>query len=133
MAVRASFYHDDGFVGVNLYPDERRMKVGDDPGIPGYDPGFRLWFYWDDDKLADNDEYEFVLVEVNNIRNLRDEDLAALDQLEIPLVDIPEIDMFDVTVSDVLRWARSVYPGRGSGSPAQPVPAGTETGRQLWP
>lgn len=132
MAIKADFYHDDGFVGVDLFPEERRMKVGDDPCIPGYDPGQRLWFYWDDDKLADHDEYEFVMVEVNNIRNLRDEDLAALDHLDIPRIDVPDIDMFDVRVSDVLRWARETFPGR-TGAGLTPAAYGDAVSREIQP
>lgn len=133
MAVKASFYHDDGFVGIELYPDERRLKIGEDPDIPGYDPGCRLWFYWDDDRLADDDVYEFVMVEVNNIRNLRDEDLTALDRIDAPRVDIPEIGFVNAALSDVLRWARRTYPGRNPEVVPHTIPAAGTDERQFWP
>lgn len=130
MAVRARFYHGDGFVSIDIYPDERRLKVGEAPRIAGYDPGQRLWFYWDDDKLTDNDEYEFVMVEVNNIRNLLDEDLDALDTINTPRIDVPEINLYDVSMSDVLRWARDAYPGRPSVLVSQAAARDAESAHQ---
>ena len=109
MAVRASLHYDDGFVALNLYPDERRPKVDGDPDIEGYDPGDRLWFYWDDEKAASG-EYELLGIEINDIGWLRDEDLDAIDKLDLPCVDVPEAELFNAKASDVLRWARKVYP-----------------------
>jgi hypothetical protein len=111
MAVKATLYYDDGFVALNLRPDERRPKVGEDPDIPGYDPGFRLWFYWDDEKIAKG-EYELLGIEINDIGWLRDEDLDAIDQLDLPRIDVAEAGLYDATASDVLRWARKTYPSR---------------------
>lgn len=114
MAVAATLYHDDGFVGLMLCLDEQREKVGDDPSIANYDPGDRLWFYWDADRLLNRDEYVFLGIEVNDIGLLRDEDLDAIDHLDLPLVDVPVAGMSDARISDVLRWARKTYPSRYS-------------------
>lgn len=115
MAVEASLDCVDGLVGLFLSIAKDREKIGDDPNIAGYDPGDRLWFYWDAEKLlGENEEYDFLGIEINDIGMLRDEDLAIIDRLDLPHVDVPEVGMFDAPISDVLRWARKTYPSRYS-------------------
>jgi hypothetical protein len=115
MVVEASIHCDDGLVGLMLLPIGAREKVGDIPNVEGYDPSGRLWFYWDAEKLlGKNEEYDFLGIEINDISMLWNEDLAIIDQLELPHVDVPEAGMFNASISDVLRWARKVYPSRYS-------------------
>lgn len=115
MAIEASVYCDDGLVGLMLLPIGAREKVGDIPNVKGYDPSGRLWFYWDAEKLlGEHEEYDFLGIEINDISMLHDDDLAVIDQLHLPRVDVPEVGLYDAPVSDVLRWARKVYPSRYS-------------------
>jgi hypothetical protein len=114
MAVEAAVHYDDGLVGLMLLPIGAREKVGDDPNVEGYDPGGRLWFYWDAEKLYGTEEYDFLGLEINDIGMLRDEDLTVIDQLDLPHVDVPEAGMYDAPIADVLRWARKTYPSRYS-------------------
>ncbi|CAN5639391.1 hypothetical protein BH20CHL1_BH20CHL1_00780 [soil metagenome] len=106
MAVRADFNsYNDGYTFLDFYPDERRLRVTDDPEVPGYDHPFSVSFYWDGDKL-EHGQREFVGIEIADIRRLHDEDLRAVAYLDLPLVDIPERGLYKVSVADVLRKAR---------------------------
>lgn len=74
----------------------------------------RFYFAWDADKL-ERDEYEFGGIEVPDIAHLTEDWLAELDKLDLPRVDVPEAGLRDVTISDVLRWARKTYASRYTG------------------
>jgi hypothetical protein len=118
MAVTATLYYDDGFVGLMLNPIGNREKVGDDPIVPDYDtPGY-LYYYWDAVKLEEQNVYDFIGIEVIDIGRLKDQDLEVMDSLNLPRVNVPEIGMVDTSVGDVLRWARAVYPSRYSATSA---------------
>lgn len=107
MALRAWFsIYRDGLAYLNFYRDEQRLRVSDDPEIPGYEPSPLVSFYWDGEKL-DAGEREFVGLEVGNIATLYDEDLRGLDSLQLPLVDVPELGSFDVSPAEVFRRARA--------------------------
>jgi hypothetical protein len=113
MAMKAELFRHDEFVAINLYPDERRLKVEDEPSLPDYDPGWRIWFYWDDEKL-DHGEHEFLGVEVPNIDRLEEQDFVALERLNPPRIDLPEERLFGVTVADALRWVKQSRANRQS-------------------
>lgn len=119
MAVEASIHYYDGLVGLMLEPIGAREKVGDIPNVAGYDPSGRIWFYWDAEKLlGENEEYDFLGIEINDISMLRDEDLEIMDRLDLPRVDVPEAGFHNVLISDALRWARTTYPSRYSAASA---------------
>lgn len=110
MAVIAGIIHYDGFVSVDVNPGVQKAGVVSSPD--GRDWPFD--FDYDDEKLA-RGEREFVGIEVLDVSFITDYWLAELDKVEgLPRVDIPEAGLFDVTISDVLRWARQTYPSRYS-------------------
>lgn len=110
MAVTAEMYHYDGFVAINLL----------DPSLPHADvvshPDDRDWpfdFSYDDEKFA-RGEREFLGIEVLDVSFITDYWLGELDKVDLPRVDVPEAGLVDVTISDVLRWARQTYSSRYS-------------------
>lgn len=109
MAIAAELLYLDGVVFLELLPDTRRARVSSDPD----DRNWPFYFYYDDEKLA-HDDREFVGIEVLDVSNITDEWLAELDKVDLPRVDVPEAGLVDVTISDVLRWARQTYPSRYS-------------------
>lgn len=84
-------------------------------------PDNRDWpfdFSYDDAKFVLG-EREFLGIEVLDVSFITDYWLAELDKVEgVPRVDVPEAGLFDVTISDVLRWARQTYPSRYSSATA---------------
>lgn len=66
-----------------------------------------MFFYWDDEKIEDSGEHEFLGVEIVDISDLSDRDLDAIERLNPPQIDLPEQDLFDVSVTDVLRRTRA--------------------------
>ncbi len=117
MAMRAELFRYDEFVAINLYPDERRLRVEDDPSLPGYNPDWRIWFYWDDETL-DRGEHEFLGVEVPNNDRLEEQGFLALERLNPPRIDIPKERLFGITVADALRWAKRSRANQQSRIPA---------------
>lgn len=117
MAVTAHLDQHDELVTIDLYTDEVRLRASDNPCLPGYDPAWRIWFYWDDEKL-DHGEHEFVGVEVPNIDRLEEQDFAALERLNPPRIDLPEECLFGVTVADALRWVKRSRANQQSRIPA---------------
>jgi hypothetical protein len=109
MAVKAhlSQYDDDRFVNLDWYVDERRVRSTDDYPSPGYEPDAHMFFYWDDEKIEDLGEHDFLGVEIIDISELSDKDLDAIDRLDPPRIDVLEEGPFDVSVTDVLRRART--------------------------
>ncbi|HET7037319.1 MAG TPA: hypothetical protein VFI42_16660 [Thermomicrobiaceae bacterium] len=107
MAVMTRLYHSDGLVELSLYPGEPRVRVADDPDE-------RLWpyyLYWDEAKL-ERGEREFVGIEVFDVSDITADWLAALEQLDLPRIDVPEAGLQDVSVADALRWAKAHFPSR---------------------
>ena len=119
MAVRAEFDIHNELIHLDLYPGQRRLRVTADPGVPGYEQGFNVWFYWDGDLLEQN-EREFLGVEVGNIEYLTEADLVVVEQLDLPRIDVPEGGLHDVTVADALRWAKAHFPSRLKQPSTQP-------------
>lgn len=117
MAVNARFDQHDELVTIDLYTGQARLRASDAPRLPGYDPAWRIWFYWDDEKL-DRGEHEFLGVEVPNIDRLEEQDFLALERLNLPRIDIPEVRLFSVTVADALRWAKRSRANQHSRIPA---------------
>jgi hypothetical protein len=113
MAVIAGIIHYDGFVSVDLYPDKQKAGVVSSPD----DRSWPFDFDYDDEKLA-HGEREFVGIEVLDVSLITDYWLSELDKVDLPRVDVPEAHLFDVTISDVLRWARQTYPSRYSSATA---------------
>lgn len=110
MAIAAGIYHDDGLIAVDLYPGVPKAGVVHLPD----DRDWPFDFSYDDDKFADG-ELEFLGIEVLDVSFITDYWLAELDKVDgLPRVDVPEAGLFDVTISDVLRWTRQTYPSRYS-------------------
>jgi hypothetical protein len=114
VAISATLYYDDGFVGLMLLPIGEREKVADAPDVAGYEPATSLYYYWDAVKLIEHNEYDFLGIEITDIGRLYDTDLEVIDSLNLPRVNVTEAGIVDGTVGDVLRWARKVYPSRYS-------------------
>lgn len=128
MAVDAELTLEGGHLNLDLYPGERRVRVSDDPPeLPDFDPGSTTWPYYDGDAL-ERGEYEFVGIEIADMARFRDEDLAALETLNLPRVTCREQGLIDVSVADALRWAKRAHLAalaRGEGVVWGPVPAAT--------
>lgn len=107
MAVEASIYHDDGLVAVELYPDVQKAGVVSMPD----ERDWPFYFDYDDEKLATG-EREFLGIEVLDVSLITDEWLAELEKLDLPRVDVAEAGLTDVSIADVLRWARDTFPSR---------------------
>lgn len=107
MAVRASFdQYSDGMAYLTLYPGEQRIRTSDDPHVPGYEWTSSFIFFFDHDKIEEQGIWEFLGLTILYIERVSDEDLRALEYLQVPLVDIPEHGLYNVAVTDVLRRAR---------------------------
>lgn len=113
MAITADLMYFDGLVFLDLSPGSLNARVSSDPD----DRNWPFYFYYDDEKLACNDR-QFVGIEVLDVSNITDDWLTNLDVLNLPRVNVPEVGLFDVTISDVLRWARQTYPSRYSNATA---------------
>lgn len=113
MAVRASLYYDSSMLSIDLYPDDSREWVSDLPD----DQAWPFDFDWDAQRL-ERGEYELGGVRVGDMRLITESWLDALDALELPRVDVPAAGLLDVTISDVLRWARRTYPSKYATSAA---------------
>lgn len=107
MANRADLTFSNGLIFLDLSPDSRRARVASDPD----DRNWPFYFYYDDEKLA-RGEKALVALEVLDVSNITDDWLSNLDALDLPRVDVPNAGLFDVTIADVLRWARETYPSR---------------------
>lgn len=113
MAVKAEIFHHDGWFALGLYPGEEREWVGDEPDSRRWP----FYFAWDAKKLEEG-VYELGGIEVLDVSLITDEWLAALDELDLPRVEVPEGRLFNASISDVLRWARTTYPSRYSAASA---------------
>lgn len=114
MAIKTALSHFDGFFAVHLT----------EPPLPHADvldyPDDRAWpfeFSYADAKFAAG-EREFLGIEVLDTSNITDYWLAELDKLDLPRVDVPEAGLTDVSIADVLRWARETFPSRYSSATA---------------
>jgi hypothetical protein len=107
MAVDADLYMRGGQVDLQLYMGQPKDRVSDDPPeLPNFDPGSTTWLYYDGDHL-ERDEYEFLSIEVSDIGRYGDDDIAVVERLDAPRVNVREHGLVDVSVADVLRWARA--------------------------
>lgn len=114
MAVNVGIYYDDGLVAFDLYPGTPKAAIVDYPD----DRDWPFEFYYDDEKFALG-EREFLGIEVLDVSFITDYWLGELDKVEcLPRVDVPEAGLVDVTIADVLRWARQTYPSRYSSATA---------------
>jgi hypothetical protein len=109
MALNVKIEHFDGKVILDLFPEEPRQWIADDPE----DRNWPLYIYADHEKL-NRGEYEVVGIEALDVSDITDEWLNALDALDLPRVDVPDAGLADVAVSEVLRMARTTYPSRYS-------------------
>lgn len=107
MAVTATPYHDEGHVSFDLYLDQFRDRVSDDPD----ERNWPFWMYWDAPKL-DEGEREFLGIEAHDVSDITDYWLGELEQIDLPRIDVPQADLQNVSVADALRWARQTYPSR---------------------
>lgn len=113
MILEANLYHDTNMFSIDLYPDEDREWVSDVPDE-------RDWpfdFDWDAQKL-ERGEYALGGIRIGDVRLITDYWLDELDTLDLPRVDVPTADLFDVAISDVFRWARRTYPSKYATSAA---------------
>ena len=109
MAVEARVHLEGRHLDLQLYADERRSRVSDDPPeLRGFSFGSTTWPYYDGEKL-DRGEYEFVGIEVSSIGDLTDKDIAAIERLDWPRVNVPQAGLLDASIADVLRWARAAH------------------------
>lgn len=107
MAVEARIIQVDGLVFLELGTVPNGPRVASSPDD-------RFWpfdFYYDDEELARGHRV-LVGIEALDVSHITDDWLAELDKLALPHVNVPEAGLFDVTISDVLRWARKTYPSR---------------------
>lgn len=107
MAVAAAIISFDGLVFADLRPGSAIPRIASMPDE-------RTWpfdFYWDLEGFH-RGERCFVGLEVADVSLITDDWLAEFDKLALPRVDVAEAGLVDVTISDVLRWARRTYPSR---------------------
>lgn len=111
MAVNASLnqYDQDRTVDLQLYSDEPRVRVTDNPPRSDREPDAYISFFWNDEKIESQGEYELLGVEILNIGKLSDGDIELIENLNPPRIDIPEVGLHDVTVGFVLRRARAKW------------------------
>lgn len=109
MAIIAELMYFDGLLFLDLSPGSPNARVSSDPD----DRNWPFYFYYDDEKLARNVRH-LVGIEVLDVSNITDEWLTNLDTLDLPRVDVPAASLVNVTISDVLRWARQTYTSRYS-------------------
>ena len=102
MIVTAHLYVDDPLVSLDLYPDMQKSGVIDAPD----DRPWPFQFNYDDAPLADGTR-RFLGIDVLDITNVDDTWLCELDKLNLPRVDVTNANLRNVTVADVLRWARA--------------------------
>lgn len=109
MAVKAAIFHDDGYVAVDLYPDQGRERIESDPGLPGLN--LPVLFFYDAQKLARGGR-EILGISVLNVADLEEHHIDYLERLDLPRVDCVEAGLCDATIGEVLRWAKRAFPGR---------------------
>ncbi len=109
MAVTATLDRFEAKLYLHLRPDEVRDRVGDVPA--GVDDWAPVLFLWDGQKLM-HGEWELLGVQALDLTRVTDEHLAQIERLGLPRVDVPEAGLADVSVADVIRWARSQPPAR---------------------
>ncbi len=112
MAVNVGLFYSDAYFAVDAYPGEDRERVEDPP--PGVDLGPKSpWvFEWDADRL-DRGEHEFLGLTAFGLATLTDEDLSALARVPLPRVSCAAAGLSDVSLVDVIRWAKHGLRGRG--------------------
>src|SRR5262245_20422916 len=104
MAVIARLYDLDSALGLLLRSAESRERIADFP--PGWDARWPIRLLWDAEKLDEQEEWEFLGLDVLDISRLDDRQLDALERLGLPRLGVPEEGLTDVAVADVLRWAQ---------------------------
>ena len=113
MAIDAKLRHYDGWLSVELYRGVQKAGVVSSPD----DREWPFDFDYDDEKLT-RGEREFLGIEVLDVSLITDYWLAELDKTDLPRINVTEAGLFDVTISDVLRWARETYTSRYSSATA---------------
>lgn len=105
MAVTATLFDFDGQLGIDLHLDEARERVRDDPPVPVR--ATSPWiFEWDAAALDEHGQYVFLGLFTSRLADVSDADVDDLDSLPLPRVDYPPAGLQNVTVSDLVRWAR---------------------------
>lgn len=112
MAVDAMLFYNDGYFAIDLYPGERRLRIEDEPPVSTWDPALPFLFRWDGEKL-DQDTHEFLGLTVLCLDQVTKHDLAQLEHLDLPRVNVPAAGLIDVDVVDLLRWAQAHFRGQG--------------------
>lgn len=98
--------YSGGYVVLRLLVRPPLRESNADPA--GWDTSSPLLFTWDADRL-ERGEWVLHILEVLNIAALQPRHLAALGQLNLPRLDCYELELFDVSVADALRWAQRQY------------------------
>ncbi len=80
MAVDAALSVDNGHVRLDLYPGEPRERIADAPELPDFDPASTTWVYYDG-AASERGSHEPVGIEVTEVADLTDGDLAGLGRL----------------------------------------------------
>ena len=106
MAVMATIFDFDGQLGIDLYLDEPRERMRDDPPVP-VRPASPWIFEWDAEALDERGEYELLGLFTHQLAEITDADIDDLDTLSLPRVEYPPAGLRDAPISDLVRWARS--------------------------
>jgi hypothetical protein len=107
MALKSRPTSYEGFFAIRFIDRNYAAGVGDFPD----DRDWPFDFFYEDEKLS-RGEYELVGIEVLDVSLITEDWLAEMEKLDLPRVDVPEAGLTDVTLADVLRWARKTYPSR---------------------
>jgi len=106
VTIDAALSVDGGHVQLDLYPGEHRERVADaPPGVPSFDPTSTTWVYYDGAALG-RGKHEPVGIEIFDVADLMDDDLATFDRLAFPRVTVRGLDAADVGLVALLRRAR---------------------------
>lgn len=111
MAVKASVFDFDGQLGIDLYLDEARERIGDDPPWPIRQASPWL-FEWDAVALDERGEHEFLGLFTHHLADVTEEDIDDLDRLSLPRIDYSPAGLQDARISDLVRWACQRLPAR---------------------
>ncbi len=111
MALIADVLIDGDSVSIELQRSRHVEIVADDPDTAGLALPRWMWIYWDAEKL-EHGEREFAGLEVLDVTHLDEAALDSIERLDLPRLDYPDAGLYDATVADALRWAKSSYVGR---------------------
>ena len=100
MAVKARLLDLDGIVSLWLHVDEPTPELTEDEpdGWDASAPNYLLW----DAELLERGIWRYYGLKAH-LALLNDAHLDAVDRLNLPRIDLPELGLVDATVADALR------------------------------